>query len=70
MSKKVLLTGISGFVGQHCAVALLKKGYHVKGSLRSLKKKDEVLMGIKKEIDPKDKLEFCVLNLNERCRMA
>ena len=61
--KKVLVTGISGFVGQHCAAELLKKGYAVKGSVRSLSKTDEVLNGIKKEVDPKGNLEFCVLDL-------
>ena len=53
MNKKVLLTGISGFVGQHCAVELLKSGYKVRGSIRSLAKQDEVLKGISKVIDPK-----------------
>jgi len=61
--KKVLVTGISGFVGQHCAVELLKNGYAVRGSVRSLSKKDEVTNGIKTIIDPKDNLEFCELNL-------
>jgi len=60
---KVLVTGISGFVGQHCAVELLKKGYAVRGSVRSLSKTDEVINGIKKEIDPKGNLEFCELDL-------
>lgn len=49
--KKVLVTGISGFVGQHCAVELLKNGYQVRGSVRSLSRKEEVINGIKKEID-------------------
>ncbi|NBV13489.1 MAG: aldehyde reductase [Sphingobacteriia bacterium] len=61
--KKVLVTGISGFVGQHCAAELLKKGYAVRGSVRSLSKTDEVTIGIKKEIDPKGNLEFCELDL-------
>jgi len=61
--KKVLVTGISGFVGQHCAAELLKKGYAVKGSLRSLAKTDEVLKGITREVDPKGNLEFCALDL-------
>jgi dihydroflavonol-4-reductase len=61
--KKVLVTGISGFVGQHCAVELLKKGFAVRGSLRNLSKSDEIINGIKKEIDPKDNLEFCELDL-------
>ena len=63
--KKVLVTGISGFVGQHCAAELLKKGYSVKGSVRSLSKTDEVINGIKKEVDPKGSIEFCVLDLME-----
>jgi dihydroflavonol-4-reductase len=61
--KKVLITGISGFVAQHCAAELLKKGYAVRGSVRSLSKSDEVLKGISKEIDPKGNLEFCALDL-------
>ncbi|MFZ4582835.1 MAG: NAD-dependent epimerase/dehydratase family protein [Paludibacter sp.] len=61
--KKVLVTGISGFVGQQCAAELLKKGYAVKGSVRSLSKTDEVINGIKKEVEPKGKIEFCVLDL-------
>lgn len=63
MSKKVLITGISGFVGQHCAVELLKNGYQVRGSIRNLSKENEVRNGIAKEIDAKDNLEFCELNL-------
>ena len=61
--KKVLVTGISGFVGQHCATELLKKGYAVRGSVRSLSRTDEVTIGIKNEIDPKGNLEFCELDL-------
>jgi dihydroflavonol-4-reductase len=61
--KKVLVTGISGFVGQHCAAELLKKGYAVRGSVRSLSKTDEVIKGIAKEVDPKGNLEFCELDL-------
>jgi dihydroflavonol-4-reductase len=61
--KKVLVTGISGFVGQHCAAELLKKGYSVRGSVRSISKTDEIINGIKKEVDPKGNLEFCELDL-------
>ena len=63
MSKKVLLTGVSGYIGNHCAVALLKHGYSVRGSVRSLSKSNQVIEAIKKEIDPKDNLEFCELDL-------
>ncbi|UTW61529.1 aldehyde reductase [bacterium SCSIO 12741] len=61
--KKVLLTGISGFIGQHCAAELLKQGYAVRGSLRSLSKSEAITNTIKKEVDPKGNLEFCELNL-------
>ena len=54
--KKVLVTGVSGYIGHQCAVELLKNGYFVKGSLRDLNKKYEVLDGIKKEIDPSNLL--------------
>ena len=43
MKKKVLLTGISGYIANHCAVELLKNGYAVRGSLRSLSKSEEVI---------------------------
>ena len=61
--KKVLVTGVSGYIGQHCAAELLKKGYSVRGSLRSLSKADDVTKGINKVIDPKGNLEYCELNL-------
>lgn len=61
--KKVLLTGISGFVGQHCAVQLLENGYSVRGSVRSFSKEQEVRKGISKVVDAKENLEFCELDL-------
>ena len=61
--KKVLLTGISGYIGLHCAAELLKKGYFVRGSLRNLDKIDSVVKAIKNEIDPFKNLEFCKLDL-------
>lgn len=61
--KKVLLTGISGYIGLHCAVELLKQGYAVKGSVRSLSKADKLIKTIEKHIDPKGNLEFCELDL-------
>jgi dihydroflavonol-4-reductase len=60
-----LLTGISGYIGNHCAVELLKNGYSVRGSVRSLSKKEKVIEAITKEIDPNDNLEFCELDLLE-----
>ena len=63
MNKKVLLTGISGYIGNHCAVELLKNGYFVRGSLRNLSKSENVVKAISKEIDPKGNIEFCELDL-------
>lgn len=57
--KKVLLTGISGFIGQHCAQQLLSAGYAVKGSVRSLKKADAV----RAAVGDSKHLEFCELDL-------
>ena len=62
-NKKVLLTGISGYIGNHCAAELLKQGYLVRGSLRNLSKSEQVLQAIRTEIDPTDKVEFCQLDL-------
>ncbi len=61
--KKVLVTGISGYIGNHCAVELLKNGYSVRGSLRDLSKSKITVDAIKKEVNPKDNLEFCELDL-------
>ena len=61
--KRVLVTGVSGFLGHHCALELLKNGYHVRGSIRDLNKKSEILNGLKKEVDPGEKLEFVKLDL-------
>jgi len=63
MSKKVLVTGISGYVGLHCAVELLRNGYSVKGSIRNMSKEAKVRKDISKVIEPKDNLEFCQLDL-------
>ena len=47
MSETVLVTGGTGFVGSHCILQLLNKGYKVKTTLRSLNRKDEVLEMLK-----------------------
>jgi len=63
--QKVFVTGISGFVGSHCAAELLKKGYAVKGSVRNLSKSSEVVNGINKQVDSTGRLEFCTLDLTK-----
>tara|TARA_B100001057_G_C22871457_1_gene959152 strand:+ start:13209 stop:13445 length:237 start_codon:yes stop_codon:yes gene_type:complete len=48
IKNKVLLTGISGYIGLHCAVELLKNDYVVKGSLRDFSKYKEIKSDISK----------------------
>lgn len=44
--EKVLVTGVSGFIGMHCAQQLLEQGYQVIGTTRSSSKHDEVMEAI------------------------
>ena len=60
--EKVLVTGASGYIAEHCIVELLKNGYAVKGSLRNMERENEVRDAIKKETQD-DNLEFCQLDL-------
>ena len=62
--QKVLVTGASGFIAEHCIIELLKNGYAVKGSLRSMNREEEVRNAIKTEIEDSN-LEFCKLDLLE-----
>ena len=61
--EKVLVTGGSGYIAQHCIAELLKKGYSVRTSLRSENREAEVRQAIAKEVDAKNNLEFCKLDL-------
>ena len=62
--KKVLVTGASGFIAEHCIIELLKNGYSVKGSLRSVNREQEVRDAIKTGANDEN-LEFCKLDLLE-----
>ena len=45
--EKVLVTGASGYIAEHCIIELLKNGYAVKGSLRNMSREEEVRNAIK-----------------------
>jgi len=61
---KVLVTGGSGFIAQHCIIALLNAGHSVRTTLRSSSRKDEVLRNLGNGgVEPGDRLEFVVADL-------
>ena len=59
---KVLVTGASGYIALHCILELLNNGYEVKGSLRDLKRENEVRKSLGTEFN-NNNLEFCKLDL-------
>ena len=63
-SEKVLVTGGTGFVGSHCVLQLLRKGYAVKTTLRSMGRKNEVIEMLRTGgVTSFDKLEFIETDL-------
>lgn len=64
MADLVLLTGISGFIGGHVGLALLKAGYRVRGSVRDLSKTEGVRAALAKAGADMNQLEFVTLDLN------
>ena len=46
---KVLVTGASGFIALHCINQLLEAGHEVRGTVRSLSRKDELESALKKQ---------------------
>src|SRR3982750_2818760 len=64
MADLVLLTGISGFLGGHVGLALLKAGYRVRGSVRDLGKTEKVRTALARAGADMNQLEFVQLDLN------
>ena len=62
MNERVLVTGISGYIGQHCAAELLKQGFQVVGTVRSLSKADATRTAIG-AVAPVDNLSFVEADL-------
>ena len=63
MTKKVLLTGISGWIAKHTAIELLNLGYEVLGTVRN----NSLIQQTKETINnyaPIDNLSFVELDLS------
>ncbi|MEQ1781150.1 MAG: aldehyde reductase [Hyphomonadaceae bacterium] len=64
MATRVLVTGVTGFVAQHIVIQLLAKGYKVRGTMRSLKRAEEVRSVLAK-FDPRaSEIEFIEADLS------
>jgi len=64
-TKKVLVTGISGFLGSHTTIQLLEKGYEVKGTLRNLDRVASIKSVIAKHTRYVDNLSFYQADLRD-----
>ena len=62
-SYKVMVTGISGYIGLHCAAILLQNGCEVLGTVRSMKKETEVRETLRAASVDSDNLAFAHLDL-------
>ena len=60
--KKVLVTGVTGYIGQHCAAELLRQGYQVVGTVRSQLKAKETRSAIAR-VAPVENLSFAEAEL-------
>jgi dihydroflavonol-4-reductase len=60
--EKVLVTGVTGYIGQHCAAELLRGGYQVVGTVRSRSKAEATRVAIAK-VAPVEHLSFAEADL-------
>lgn len=63
--EQVLVTGGTGFIAQHCILALLGAGYRVRTTVRTLTRVDEVRSNLKTGgAEPGDRLSFVIADLS------
>ncbi len=63
MSATVLVTGGTGFIGSWTIVELLKRGYAVRTTIRTLDKEGQLRAKISTEVEPGDRLSCVVADL-------
>jgi dihydroflavonol-4-reductase len=66
LTQTILLTGISGFIAKHIALACLNRGHHLRGTLRSMSRADEVRAALRPHLTDAaalDRLHFVVADL-------
>jgi dihydroflavonol-4-reductase len=59
----VLVTGGSGFLGGWCVIELLRRGYTVRTTVRSLSREPQVRATVGSEVDPGDRLTVLAADL-------
>ncbi len=64
-SRKVLITGVTGFLGAHTAIKLLNEGYEVIGTLRSKDRIPSMRKTIQENTIHHERLSFEVADLND-----
>lgn len=65
MSKKVLVTGGTGFVASWAIAQLLQQGYRVRTTVRNLAKEASVRAAVGTKVDAGEALEFAVADLTD-----
>lgn len=64
----VLITGASGYIAKHTVLRFLNAGFHVRGSIRSQRRADEVrdavASGVSSDVDLDSTLSFVTLDLS------
>ena len=65
MAETVLVTGGSGFVAGWCIVELLKRGYEVRTTVRSMSKVPAVHAAIASAVEPNNRLTFFTADLTK-----
>ena len=63
MADRVLVTGISGFIGSHVAKRLLEKGYDVRGTVRDKAKGERIFDALTHNVADSSRLELVQANL-------